>query len=247
MGHYTPTILILQDANSAAQKVADMMQQAIEEKPNLVLGLATGGTPVATYRELVRRHEKEDLDFARVRSFNLDEYVGLSSDHPQSYRVFMRQQLFDHINIDPENTYVPDGLADDVTNHAQQYESLIASEGGIDLQLLGIGQNGHIAFNEPGSAGDSRTREIELTQRTIDSNSRFFESASDVPRTAITMGIGTILEAKSIVLLATGESKAQAIRKLMADDPHEQNPASYLKTHPNVTIVLDHDAAASMV
>lgn len=238
-----PQLVICADADEAARSVAGIIADAVRENPALVLGLATGGTPLGVYRELVRMHREDGLDFSAAHSFNLDEYIGLAPDHPQSYRFFMQQNLFDHLNIDRANTQVPDGLATDIEAHANQYEQQIEAAGGIDLQLLGIGSNGHIAFNEPGSAADSRTRAIDLTPETIEANARFFESSDQVPRHAITMGIGTILAAKRIVLMATGAAKATAVQSAIEGDANPANPASLLQHHDNVTYVLDTAAA----
>ena len=239
-----PKILICRDSDAASSKVAEMIADAIRSKPKTVLGLATGGTPVGTYRELVRMHQEEGLDFSDVTSFNLDEYIGLGPDHPQSFHHFMRQNLFDHVNI--TQTHVPDGLAADIALHARAYEENIRIAGGIDLQILGIGSNGHIAFNEPGSAADSRTRAIDLTPDTINANSRFFDSIDEVPRHAITMGIGTILQAKRIVLMAMGKGKADAVKRAIEDKPDLSHPASWLQQHDEVTFVLDQDAASQL-
>lgn len=241
---FSPTILVCSDADAVAARAAEMFATAIRAKPDIVLGLATGGTPVGMYGELIRMHREEGLDFSQVRTFNLDEYLGLAPDHPQSYRRFMRQHLFDQINIPLENTHVPNGLAADTEQHAGDYESLIRLSGGIDLQLLGIGHNGHIAFNEPGTPADSRTSVIELTEDTIQNNARFFDSIDDVPRRAITMGIETILEAKEIVMLATGADKAGAVHEAIYGKPNQQCPASLLQTHDNVTFILDQAAAS---
>lgn len=244
VGRKPPKIVVCRSPDDAAIEVAEMIAEAIRSKPESVLGLATGGTPVGTYRELVRMHREDGLDFSEVTSFNLDEYVGLGPDHPQSFRHFMQQHLFDHVNI--TNTHVPDGLASDIALHARAYEENIRIAGGIDLQILGIGSNGHIAFNEPGSAADSRTRAIDLTADTIQANSRFFDSIDEVPRHAITMGIGTILEAKRIVLMAMGEGKADAVKRAIEDDPDVSHPASWLQQHDEVTFVLDQDAAREL-
>lgn len=239
-------VIVCADPESASQKTAELISNAVRMRPRIVLGLATGGTPIDMYRRLALMHEQDGLDFSGVTSFNLDEYIGLSADHPQSYRMFMQQKLFDNINIKSENTFVPDGLAADPKQHAADFESSIAKAGGIDLQLLGIGQNGHIAFNEPGSTADSRARVIELTTATIQSNARFFESENEVPKTAITLGIGTILEAKRIVLLATGNSKATAIHRALEGKPDISHPASLLQKHDDVTFVVD-EAAGSLL
>ena len=223
----------------ASLEVANRLMAQIHAKPESVLGLATGGTPVETYRQLVAAHKRNEVDFANVATFNLDEYIGLAKDHPQSFDYFMREQLFDHVNLNLSSAHVPNGLADDVELHCAEYESLIRDAGGIDLQLLGIGHNGHIAFNEPGASLDSRTRRVSLTEDTIEKNSRFFDSPNDVPRQAITMGIATILEARHIVLLALGEGKSDAIGKTLFGPVTDQHPASSLQRHSSVTIVLD--------
>ena len=207
-----PRILIASDQEDAARCTADLMQETLREKPAGVLGLATGSTPIGVYRLLVNRHRAGHLDFSDVTTFNLDEYIGLGPEHDQSYRYFMQQQLFDHVNVVRERTHVPNGLASNIPEHVQDYEERIRQAGGIDLQLLGIGNNGHIAFNEPGSAIDSRTRQVDLTEDTIEANSRFFNSAAEVPRHAITMGIGTILESRRIILMATGKAKPRPFR-----------------------------------
>lgn len=238
-----PKIVVNHDPSIA---VAESISLAIQANPTIVLGLATGGTPVGVYRELVRMHKEDGLDFSKVTTFNLDEYIGLGGNHPQSFRHFMQQQLFDHVNLQPSRTHVPDGLASDVAVHAAQYEQQIKDAGGIDLQLLGIGGNGHIAFNEPGSTVDCRTREIELTPATIEANARFFDSPNEVPRRAITMGIGTILEAKTIVLMAIGSSKATAVTRAIEGEADASHPASLLQAHTDVTFALDEAAAAKL-
>ena len=242
----SPEIVVCDDEADCSRRVAELLANTIVAAPNVTLGLATGGTPVACYRELVRMHREAQLDFSGVVTFNLDEYVGLAPSHPQSFRYFMQQHLFDHVNIPAHQTYVPNGLALDVDEHAGDYEELIESVGGIDLQLLGIGSNGHIAFNEPGSAKDSRTRLVQLTSDTIQANARFFDSIDDVPRQAITMGIGTILEAKRVLLMATGERKAEIVRRAIEGEPDESVPASLLQTHGDVVYVLDSAAASKL-
>jgi glucosamine-6-phosphate deaminase len=238
-----PTIVVATDKDHAALCTADLIHQAVSENSSAVLGLATGGTPVGVYRLLVERFQAGDLDFSDLTTFNLDEYVGLAPEHDQSYRYFMQQQLFDHVNVNRERTHVPNGLATDIEIHVAEYEKQILQAGGIDLQLLGIGNNGHIAFNEPGSAIDSRTRQVDLTDDTIEANSRFFNSAADVPRHAITMGIGTILEARRIVLMATGESKAKVVQAAIEGPAAPRNPASLLQGHVGLTFVLDPASA----
>ena len=242
----SPQIVVCANASEASLATAQLISDAVAANPKTVLGLATGGTPVGAYRELVRQHKEEGLDFSQACSFNLDEYIGLGPDHPQSFRYFMQSQLFDLINIDPNATHVPNGLVSDIAAHAQQYEEQIRESGGIDLQLLGIGNNGHIAFNEPGSAIDSRTREVDLTPDTIDANARFFDSIDDVPKRAITMGIGTICEAARIVLMATGQAKSSAIQAAIEGPRDLSNPASLLQGHSDLTFVLDQAAASKL-
>lgn len=239
-------VIVCKDKQGVAGVAGDIFAQNIREKPDIVLGLATGGTPVDMYQELIRMHKDKGLNFNRAVSFNLDEYLGLSGDHPQSYRHFMNENLFNHININKLNTHVPDGKAEDFQISCQKYENDIKAAGGIDLQLLGIGSNGHIAFNEPGSAGDSRTRVVDLTENTVKDNARFFQDESEVPRKAITMGIGTILEAKKIVLLATGKNKADAVAKAIKGTVSSEVPSSFLQNHPDCTFIVDRDSAAGL-
>lgn len=241
-----PTIVVATDKDHAAHCTADLIHDMMRENPSAVLGLATGGTPVGVYRLMVERFQAGQMNFSKVTTFNLDEYVGLGPEHDQSYRYFMQQQLFDHVNVLQERTHVPDGLAANIENHVADYEQQILRSGGIDLQLLGIGNNGHIAFNEPGSPIESRTRLVDLTENTIEANSRFFESAAEVPRHAITMGIGTILESRRIVLMATGKSKAKVIQSAVEGPVAVANPASLLQRHARVTFVLDPDSASEL-
>ena len=238
--------IVAPNAARAAEIVAQRFAQLIQEKPHCVLGLATGGTPVETYQRLIKMNGDGEIDFAKVTTFNLDEYVGLAGNHPQSYRTFMNEQLFDHLNIRKDKTFVPDGLANDINAYCQQYEAMIGDAGGIDLQLLGIGYNGHIAFNEPGSPLESRTRQVDLTADTIEKNSRFFHSINEVPRHAITMGIATILDADRIILLATGKGKAKAIEQMLLGPISSSHPASLLRHHDGVTVVVDSDAAQGL-
>jgi glucosamine-6-phosphate deaminase len=236
-------ISICDDEHQASVRVAELIAGQVQQKPTSVLGLATGGTPVESYRALAEMNRRGEVDFSRVTTFNLDEYVGLAADHPQSYRAFMDTQLFNHINIDRGRTHVPDGLAGDIHQHCEQYEAMIRSAGGIDLQLLGLGHNGHIAFNEPGSPRESRTRQVDLTAETIEKNARFFDSIEQVPRHAITMGVATVMEARKIVLLALGAGKASAVATMLQEPISESFPASLLREHGNVTVVLDSAAA----
>ena len=242
----SPEVVICENREQAAQYVADLFTSAIQTNPGVVLGLATGGTPVDVYRILVQRYRDQQIDFSEATSFNLDEYVGLAADHPESYRFFMQEQLFNHVNFSEGRTHVPNGCASDLDRHASQYEDLIRECGGVDLQLLGIGTNGHIAFNEPGSPMDSRTRRVQLTEETIEANARFFDSIEQVPRSAITMGIGTILESKRIVLMATGAGKADAIAAAINGPIDSTNPASVLQQHEDVVFVLDQPAASHL-
>jgi len=239
-------VIVESDAAAVSRRAAKFIAALVRRQPTCVLGLATGGTPQGTYQELARLHRDEGLDFSRVVSFNLDEYVGLAPTHPQSYRYFMQESFFRHVNIDARNTHVPDGRALDFEAHAQQYERQIAERGGIDLQLLGIGTDGHIAFNEPGSSLGSRTRLKMLTPETLADNARFFGSIEAVPRLAVTMGVGTILESRQCLLLAVGESKAQAIRDTVEGPVTAQVTASALQLHRDVIMVLDEPAASKL-
>lgn len=225
---------------------ADMIEEVMKAKKDAVLGLATGSTPVDMYAELIRRYEAGKLDFSPVRSVNLDEYYPLAPDNDQSYRYFMNHNLFDHVNIKKENTNVPNGLAEDPAAFCASYEQMIKDLGGIDIQVLGIGGNGHIAFNEPAEALDPLTHLTDLTPETIAANSRFFESEADVPRRALTMGMGTILNARKILLLATGAAKADAIATLMSGKLTTSCPASLLNLHADVTVICDRAAAAKV-
>lgn len=206
-------------------------------KPNCVLGLATGSSPIGAYKDLVKSYEDGILDFSEVRTVNLDEYCGLDGTNPNSYRYFMNDNLFDHVNIDKANTHVPNGHADDLEEEAVRYESFIQSLGGIDLQLLGIGHNGHIGFNEPTDNFPTTVHTVQLTESTINANSRLFERREDVPTQAITMGIGTIMKAKKILLIA-GPDKAEIVEKACFGKVTPEVPASVLQLHPDVTVIL---------
>jgi glucosamine-6-phosphate deaminase len=236
-------VIVERDKDGVSRRAAQLVASLVRRRPTCVLGLATGGTPLGMYAELIRMHRDEGLDFSRVVTFNLDEYVGLSGSHPHSYRHFMQQNLFDHVNIDPRDTHVPDGRALDFEAYCEQYERLISEEGGIDLQVLGIGGDGHIAFNEPGSSLGSRTRLKTLTEETVRDNARFFGSEKDVPRLAITMGVGTILESRQCLLLAAGDGKARAIRDTIKGPITAQVTASALQLHRDVIAILDEEAA----
>jgi len=239
-------LLICKDINEIAVASARIFAEEIRRNPAIILGLATGSTPVGMYNELIRLHKEDGLDFSGVISFNLDEYLGLAPDHRQSYRYFMDNNLFNHINIDKSNTHILDGLSRHPERVCREFEEDINKAGGIDLQLLGIGGNGHIAFNEPGCGLDSRTGIVNLTEKTIKDNGRFFENASDVPRQALTMGIATILEAKKIVLLAVGEAKAVAVAEAVKGSVSSKVPASYLQYHSDCTFIIDEEAAQKL-
>lgn len=237
-------IQIYGDAARAGIAVAQVFASQIIRDPYSVLGFATGSTPLTTYEALVALHKEGVVDFSSVRSFNLDEYVGISREHEQSYHTFMHEHLFSQINIDPANALLPFVSSEDPEEDCQAYDIAIEDAGGIDLQILGIGQNGHIAFNEPGELFVFGTHIVELTQSTIEANKRFFASADEVPRQAITMGIGTIMKAREIVLLATGENKAQAVATMVLGEVDPMCPASALLLHPQVTVFLDTEAAS---
>jgi len=239
-------VVIERDAESVSRKAARLIADQVRRKPDCVLGLATGSTPLGTYRELIRLHREEALDFSHATTFNLDEYVGLGPTHPQSYRYFMQSNLFDHINVDASRTYVPDGRALDFEAACRLYEQRIKDAGGIDLQFLGIGADGHIAFNEPGSSLGSRTRLKTLTQETIRDNARFFGGEELVPRLAVTVGVGTILDARRCLLLAVGVGKAAAIRETIEGPVTAQITASALQLHREVIVVVDELAAKDL-
>ncbi|WP_027633504.1 glucosamine-6-phosphate deaminase [Clostridium hydrogeniformans] len=239
-------IIIEKDYEAMSKKSAEILAEVVNEKPEAVLGLATGGTPVSMYRNLIDMNKEGKIDFSKVTSVNLDEYKGLSGDHDQSYRYFMNNNLFNHINIDKKNTYVPNGLAEDIEKECSEYDKRIENLGGIDLQLLGIGNNGHIGFNEPDDFLHMSTHLTGLTEGTIEANARFFDKKEDVPTEAITMGLGGIMKAKKILLIASGENKAEIISKLVEGKITTQVPATLLQVHPNVTIVVD-EAAASLL
>ncbi len=227
------------DPEEVGKLAADLFEALIRTKPACVIGLATGSTPLPLYQELIAREKAGKIDFTRVRSANLDEYKGLAPDHPQSYRRFMQENLFDHISIKPENTIVPDGLAEDVQAMCEAYERKIEAWGGVDLQLLGIGHDGHIGFNEPADHFPGMTHEVELTAMTRDANKRFFASLDEVPTAAFTMGIGTVMAAKKIVMVVTGADKHDILMKSFFGPVTPEVPASILQFHPDVTVICD--------
>ena len=239
-------VIITKDYDQMSNTAALIIAKQVRSKPSSVLGLATGSTPLGTYRELVRMHRKEGLDFSKVRTFNLDEYFRLDPSHPQSYHTFMFENLFSRINLRPENISIPDGMAEDVEGFCTDYERRIELAGGLDLQLLGIGRDGHIGFNEPGSSLGSRTRLKTLAEDTVRDNARFFGDAKGVPRLAITMGVGTIMEAGKLVMLASGAGKADAVKRSIEGPITAQVTASALQLHPSVTVVVDEEAASTL-
>lgn len=236
---------ILSGPTQVADRASDTIAGLVASDPGCVLGLATGSSPVDTYARLVDRHQ-EGLTFSQITTFNLDEYAGIPASHPQSYHTYMSHHLFDHVDLDPSRTHIPDAEADDLALACQRYEETIRDAGGVDLWLLGIGSNGHIAFNEPGCDRNSRTRVVDLAPETITANSRFFDRQEDVPRQAITVGIATILEARRILLIAFGPNKAESICEALAGPVSADCPASYLQDHPDCTFLLD-EAAASLL
>ncbi len=239
------SIVVKQSADEVAKAAADLIIGRIKKKPAFTLGCATGGTVVPLYKELIRRYRAGDVDFSQVTTFNLDEYVGLPREHTQSYWTFMHGQLFSKINIPERNIHILNGMATDLDDECTRYERAIRDAGGIDLQILGIGHNGHIAFNEPGSDMGSRTRVVDLHEHTIKANSdgRFFSDHTEVPRRALSMGIATILDAKEVVLLATGEGKADAVYKALRGTVSPDVPASFLQKHKKCTFIIDTTAA----
>lgn len=235
------------DYSAVSRRTANLIAAQILSKPDCVLGLATGSSPVGTYKELIQWCREGDLSFKEVRSVNLDEYYGLAPDHDQSYRYFMQTNLFDHVDIVPENTNVPSGLAADPAAECARYEQLVAELGYADLQLLGMGRNGHIGFNEPCDNFPVATHLVDLTQSTIEANARFFASADDVPRQALTMGIGTIMRARKILVVVNGADKADAVWKAFAGPVAPEVPASILQLHPDVTVVGDESALSKLM
>lgn len=236
-------VIVTKNYEELSKVAANEMAEIIKNKPNAVLGLATGGSPVGMYKELIRMNKAGEVDFSKVTTVNLDEYVGLSGDHNQSYRYFMNDNLFNHINIDKSKTYVPNGLAEDIEAECKNYDAKIAELGGTDVQLLGIGNNGHIAFNEPDNFLVAGTHLTGLTQSTIDANARFFDSADEVPKTALTMGLGGIMKARKIIVIASGEGKAEAVKEMLSGKITTDMPASMLQMHKDVVVIIDEAAA----
>jgi glucosamine-6-phosphate deaminase len=237
-------LVICKNYDEVSQEAANVVARLVKENPKCVLGLPTGSTPLGLYRRLIEMHQNGELDFSGVTTFNLDEYYPISKNNPQSYHFFMYDNFFNHINIKKENVHILNGEAADPDKECENYERLIEKSGGIDLQVLGIGQNGHIGFNEPDKSLKSTTHLTYLTQNTIDANSRFFENKDEVPKRSLTMGIGSILKAKSIIVLASGKGKANAVCELLKGDITTQNPSTILNAHGNVALFADSEALA---
>lgn len=234
--------ILAKDATDVSQRAYDFIRKSILQNPSLILGLATGSTPLELYKLMISDHKRGNLSYKKVKTINLDEYVGLPEGHPQSYRYFMDNNLFNHIDIDKNNTKVPRGNAINLDKECEEYSSFVSTNR-PDIQILGIGSNGHIAFNEPGTSFNSSTHIVKLKDSTIKDNARFFENESEVPQQAITMGIKDIMSAKMIILLATGSSKAEALYRAIKGPITEDCPASILQTHPNTVILGDHTSS----
>ena len=240
-------IYVSEDYKDMSRKAANIVSAHVILNPACVLGLATGSTPIGMYKQLIDWYNKGDLDFSQVKSVNLDEYVGLAPTHDQSYRYFMQTNLFDHVNIDPANTNVPNGLASDPEAECERYNQVIRSMGGIDVQVLGMGHNGHIGFNEPGHAFELETHVVNLTERTIEANARFFASKDEVPKRAITMGIKSIMQARQILVVVSGEDKAEIVKKAFYGPVVPEVPASILQMHTNVVLCGDKAALSKIL
>jgi glucosamine-6-phosphate deaminase len=239
-------VYIKENFEQMSKEAAGIVATLVRKKPNCVLGFATGSTPLGLYKELIRLHKEEGLDFSKVTTFNLDEYVGLPPEHDQSFHYFMWENLFTHINVDRRFVHIPMGMADDIEAFCEWYEEQIVKAGGIDLQILGIGANGHLAFNEPGSSLGSRTRIKTLAGSTREANARFFKDPRQVPQYAITMGVGTIMDAKALLLLASGEGKADAIRATCEGPITARWPATIVQMHRQATVIVDKAAASKL-
>ncbi|MCD7035354.1 glucosamine-6-phosphate deaminase [Metabacillus sp. GX 13764] len=235
------------DYKEMSKIAADIMIKKVADNPAITLGLATGGTPLGIYSSLIDDHKENGTSYNGVTSFNLDEYAGLSGKDPNSYRSYMNENFFHHIDIQKENTFVPCGDAEDLQKACADYEALIKAHKGIDLQILGIGENGHIGFNEPGTSFDSETHVVQLTDSTRQANARYFSSLEAVPQAAVTMGIASIMKSKEILLLVSGKQKSEALKQLLNSSPDESFPASVLNKHPYVTILADKAAIAGLI
>ncbi len=236
-------VIVEKDYKKMSKKAAQLVKHQINEKPDSVLGLPTGGTPLQMYSELIDMYKRGEVDFSQVVTFNLDEYYGLTPDHPQSYHYYMYNNFFDHVNIKEENINILDGMTQNIEKECEEYERKIEQAGGIDLQVLGIGPNGHIGFNEPSQSLKDKTHLVKLTEETREANSRFFESKEEVPKKALTMGISTILKSDKIIIMAAGENKASTINKTLSGQINTCTPSTLLQTHPDVTVIVDKDAA----
>lgn len=239
-------IIVVDNYEEMSKKAANMVASQVILKPNSVLGLATGDTPVGMYEEIISLYKNEEVDFSKVKTFNLDEYYGLSKENPQSYYYYMMNHLFNHVNIDENNINIPNGMVDNIESECKNYDKRIVEVGGIDLQVLGIGVNGHIGFNEPDISFESETHLVNLDEKTIESNSRFFNSKEEVPTKAISMGIKTIMHSKKIILLACGNSKADAIFETINGKINPNMPASILQLHRDVVVIVDKEAASKL-
>lgn len=241
-------IIRAKDYQDMSHKAANIIAAQVILKPNCVLGLATGGTPVGAYADLVERYNKGDLDFSEVTTVNLDEYRGLPKEHPESYWSFMHRNLFDHVNVPAESIHLPDGTNPDAEDACKQYNEVIHSVGGIDLQLLGLGPNGHIGFNEPGDAFELETHCVDLTAATIEANKRFFDGNEDlVPKQAYTMGIKTIMQARKVLVVVNGKGKAEAVKAMITGPVTPACPGSILQLHPDCTVVADEEALSLLL
>ncbi|AJA46441.1 glucosamine-6-phosphate deaminase [Clostridium pasteurianum DSM 525 = ATCC 6013] len=237
-------LYVFDNYDEISRYAAKMVSDFINENSNCVLGLATGSTPLGMYKKLIEYNRDRIVNFSEVKTFNLDEYRGLSGEHPQSYRYFMNKNFFDHVNIDKNNTFIPNGTCEDVAKECRDYEEKINELGGIDLQILGVGSNGHIGFNEPSSELYAYTHLADLTEDTIKANSRFFKNIEEVPSKAITMGVGQIMKSKRIILLASGVNKAKVIGRIFNGKISTENPSSILQLHPSVAVIADKKAAS---
>lgn len=239
-------IICAEDYADMSCKAADLLSEQIILKSDSILGLATGGTVLGIYNHLIQQYQKKHIDFAQIRTVNLDEYTGLSPDDKNSYHWYMKQNFFSHVNLDPSNCYLPDGRAESPAEECSRYEQLIASLGGIDLQLLGLGHNGHIGFNEPGTGFDEKTHLVTLSESTRQANSRFFPAENDIPKQAITMGIKSIMKARRILLCVSGAAKAEILQQVLFGPVTPKIPGSILQMHPDVTVIADMAACSCL-
>lgn len=235
-------ILVAEDYASMSRKAANMLSAQIIMKPDCVLGLATGSTPLGIYRQLIDWYQKDDLDFSCVRTVNLDEYAGIPAESPLSYAYYMKNNFYKHINIDPKNTFIPDGMAQDMEAECRRYDDIIRKLGGIDMQLLGVGHNGHVGFNEPADYFMKNTFVVRLTEDTLKANSKYFPAADEIPEKAVTVGLKSIMQARNIVIAVSGRSKAEVLYKMLTGPVTPQVPASILQLHPATTLIADKDA-----